>query len=105
MSDAPELVVELGEGFTDNAVTVTADDKVVWNREHVTTNYSIGLADIARVPISAPPRVVGVRAGTSSTSYGSATIELTGTDVPRLRCSMDSNHNLQISLSPEMPIF
>jgi hypothetical protein len=55
------LAVELGEGFADDEVTVLVDGREVWRRTGVTTNYSVGIADVARVP-GEPGALVEVRA-------------------------------------------
>jgi hypothetical protein len=54
------LAVELGEGFADDEVTVLVDGREEWRRAGVTTNYSVGIADVARVP-GGPGAVVEVR--------------------------------------------
>jgi hypothetical protein len=47
------VVLELGVGFTDDEVTVSVDGEQVWRRPDVSTNYSIGIAEI--IPLG--PRV------------------------------------------------
>lgn len=42
-------VVELGTGFTDDDVAVLLNGSEVWSRHGVTTNYSVGLADVVRL--------------------------------------------------------
>lgn len=46
------LAVELGEGFSDDEVVVVVDGRDEWRREGVTTNYSVGIAAMARVAAS-----------------------------------------------------
>ena len=57
-----ELAVELGEGFAGDEVTVLVDGKEEWHRTGVTTNYSVGIADVARVP-GEPGSLVEVHVG------------------------------------------
>ncbi|ONI84863.1 hypothetical protein ALI22I_30770 [Saccharothrix sp. ALI-22-I] len=55
-----ELAVELGEGFADDEVTVLVDGQEEWHRTGVTTNYSVGIADVARIS-GEPGALVEVR--------------------------------------------
>lgn len=55
-----QLAVELGEGFADDEVTVLVDGREEWHRTGVTTNYSVGIADVARVT-GEPGALVEVR--------------------------------------------
>jgi hypothetical protein len=62
------LAVEMGDGFTDDDVVVLIDGQDVWRRTGVTTNYSVGIAAMARVDAAAGA-TVEVRARGKSRSY------------------------------------
>lgn len=63
------LAVELAEGFADDDVAVLVDGTQLWHAAGVTTNYSVGIADVVRLPLpeSAHP-TVEVRVGRRSTA-------------------------------------
>lgn len=50
MTDVDRLTLELGEGFSDAEVLLLADGETVWHQHGVTTNYSVGLADVVQLP-------------------------------------------------------
>ncbi|GAA5121591.1 hypothetical protein [Haloechinothrix salitolerans] len=69
------LVVELAEGFAGDDVTVLIDGEQMWHRNGVSTNYSVGIADVVRLPMptKAWPTVevqVGRRAATRRVDVG-----------------------------------
>ncbi len=49
MPDGEPVTLELGEGFSDAEVWLLADGETVWHRNGVTTNYSVGLADVVQL--------------------------------------------------------
>lgn len=60
-ADGPAL--ELGEGFSHDDVVVLVDGSPIWHSSDVSTNYSVGLADRVRLPISGvDTAIVEVRA-------------------------------------------
>lgn len=48
---AQELVIDLQEGFSNDAVKVKVDDKIVFNEYNVTTRLLTGIATSIRVPV------------------------------------------------------
>lgn len=63
------LAVELAEGFAGDDVTVLIDGKQMWHRNGVSTNYSVGIADVVRLPMpTAAWPTVEVQVGRRSSS-------------------------------------
>lgn len=97
-----ELALELGTGFADADVVVLVDGEQVWHGRGVTTNYSVGLADIVRLPLpSGTTPTVEVRTGTTARSA-----EVPGTAATgevRLRCDLDPAGAMTIGPVPEGP--
>lgn len=82
------LAIELGEGFADDDVSVLVDGTPVWHGDRVTTNYSVGIADVVRLPLPASGRPtvevrVGGRSSAQRVDVAGATGEL------RLRARID----------------
>jgi hypothetical protein len=103
-SDSAQLSVELGTGFAGADVTVVVDGKEVWHRQGVTTNYSVGLADVVRVPLPADPEPtveVRVNGATQATTLSTPA----PADEVRLRCDLDPAGVMTIGSAPEGPIF
>ena len=61
VTDATTPVLELGTGFQDDEVTVLLDGREVWHGRGVTTDYSVGLADVVRLPGMPAPTEIEVR--------------------------------------------
>ena len=78
-----QLEVELGTGFTDDDVAVYLDGAEVWRRGGVTTNYSVGLADVVRLPATA-----------------AGTLEVRVRDKARSRRIEPGAHRLRVDLDP-----
>jgi hypothetical protein len=98
MTEPDGLILELGEGFSDDDVVVLLDGQEVWHRKGVTTNYSVGLADVVRLPWRpSQATTLEVRAHASATSHR---VEA-GTDDVRLRADVESGRGLRISPAPE----
>ncbi|WP_158839502.1 hypothetical protein [Saccharothrix deserti] len=92
-----QLAVELGEGFVDDEVTVLVDGREEWHRTGVTTNYSVGIAEIARVPAEPGALVeVRVRDLTSRREVG---------EDPRLRVDIDVSGGLAMGDAPHGDVF
>jgi hypothetical protein len=91
------LAVELGTGFSDDEVTVLVDGQQVWRRAGVTTNYSVGIADIARIRAPAGSTVEARVRGTVRTWRIA--------DEERLRLDIDPGGQLTLAPAPEGPIF
>ena len=49
--DLDASVLELGTGFDDEDVAVLLNGREVWHRDAVSTNYSVGLADVVRLAL------------------------------------------------------
>ncbi len=52
MTESAGVTLELGEGFSEDQVLVLLDGDEVWHGTGVTTNYSVGLADVVRLPLN-----------------------------------------------------
>jgi hypothetical protein len=92
------LEVELGTGFADDDVAVYLDGTEVWRREGVTTNYSVGLADVIRLAVPAAGTLeVRVR-----NRARSARIHPGG---HRLRVDLDPSGAPRLGDAPEGPVF
>jgi len=99
-----ELSVELGTGFADADVAVLVDGLEVWCRTGVTTDYSVGLADVVQVPLPAggAPAVqvrVDGKTHTAAVSGPAAAEEI------RIRCDLDPAGTMTTGPAPEGPIF
>lgn len=102
MTEPDELILELGEGFSDNEVVVLLDGQEVWHRTGVTTNYSVGIADVVRLPLRpSQAATLEVRTRASGTSHR---VEA-GADEVRLRASVDSSGVMRIGPAPEGYVF
>jgi hypothetical protein len=55
------VVLELGEGFKDDEVTVLLDGQEIWHRRGVTTNWSVGIAEVVPLPPSTTTSRLEVR--------------------------------------------
>ncbi|MGH3518322.1 MAG: hypothetical protein ACRDQ7_13065 [Haloechinothrix sp.] len=98
------LTLELGEGFSDDEVAVLIDGHEVWHRTGVTTNYSVGLADVIRLPApSSPHATVEVRV---RNLVGSQQVDSSATAGElRLRTNIDPAGALNVGAAPEGPVF
>lgn len=103
MTVPSSVALELGEGFDDDEVSVLVDGREVWRRSGVTTNYSVGLADVVPLPPTAAASTVEVRvrgqAGAASVDPTRANGEL------RLRARIDPAGSLSVGTPPEGPLF
>ena len=91
-----EPTVELGVGFADDEVVLLLDGKEVWRRKGVTTNYSVGLADVVRLP---GPGTLEVRV------RGDVLSGRVGPDMARLRVDLDPSGAPRLRAAPEGPVF
>lgn len=108
MTGTGELVVELGEGFTDDEVAVLVDGREAWHADGVTTNWSIGLADVVRVPADAArPHEVAVRArgATAAHRLAEAGDEPAVRSERRVRARFTPEGDLQVEPADGGPIF
>lgn len=81
------IAVELAEGFAGDDVAILVDGAEVWHKSSVTTNYSVGLADVVRVQAPAGEGTVEVQVrGKSDTALVDAT---TAAGEIRLRARID----------------
>lgn len=98
------LVLELGEGFTDDEVSVLVDGELVWQRRGVTTNYSVGIAEVVRLPPPATPARLEVRTRRLSGSTSLAPARHGGE--VRLRAEIDpAGAGLTLGPARDEPIF
>lgn len=101
--EGAQLALELGTGFADADVVVLVDGEQAWHGRGVTTNYSVGLADVVRVrlPAGTAP-TVEVRTGDAA---GSAEVSAAGAAAGevRLRCDLDPAGSMTIGPAPEGP--
>lgn len=98
-----EIAVELGEGFAGDDVAVMVDGAQRWHGSGITTNYSVGIAEVVRVPMPDAGAVVEVQVrGTS---------DLTKVDAPaaagevRLRARIDPAGAVSLSPAGDEPRF
>lgn len=103
MTTPSGVALELGEGFADDEVAVLVDGREVWRRRGVTTNYSVGLADVVRL---APPEDVAtvevrVRDLTDSARVDSST----ASGEIRLHARIDPAGALSVAPEPEQTRF
>ncbi|MQA59997.1 MAG: hypothetical protein GEU86_00570 [Actinophytocola sp.] len=99
MTETSSLAVELAEGFADDEVAVLVDGEQVWHRTGVTTNYSVGLADVVHLPPPPHEATVEVRvrgkADTQRVDATSAAGEI------RLRARLDPAGSLALAEATE----
>ncbi len=101
LPDVEPLRLELGEGFSDAEVELLADGQAVWHRQGVTTNYSVGLADVVQL-LEAPTNLeVRIR---NHEGQHRLTMPV-GADVRRLRVWFDPAGEPHGGPSPEGPVF
>jgi hypothetical protein len=101
--EGAQLALELGTGFVDADVVVLVDGVPAWQGHGVTTNYSVGLADVVRVPLPAGTvPTVEVRAGTTTASTEVSAAGAAAGEV-RLRCDLDPAGSMTIGPAPEGP--
>jgi hypothetical protein len=97
-----ELEIELGEGFSDDEVALLIDGQEIWRHGSVSTNWSVGIADVVRVaaPTAGAP-TVEVRA------RGKAAVHKLGEPgaAARLRANLDPNGELHIDPATDEPVF
>jgi hypothetical protein len=102
VSDPDGVALELGGGFSDDEVVVVVDGRQVWRGTGVTTNWSVGLADVIHLPASA--RTVEVRVGRSSSSMP-LPCPPDGDGEVRLRADRCENGRLRLDFAPAGPVF
>jgi hypothetical protein len=103
MDEPSELTIELGEGFADDEVVVLADGQEVWHESGVTTNYSVGLADVLRLRTAAPGTEVELLVRRKGRSYRTGV--RAGAHPARLRATVDDKGNPILGPAPEGPVF
>jgi hypothetical protein len=91
-----EPAVELGVGFADDDVVVLLDGQEVWRRQGVSTNYSVGIADVVHLP---GPGTLEVRVRDHVLSGR------VGPDMARLRVDLDPSGAPRLHAAPEGPVF
>ncbi|MFQ6398595.1 hypothetical protein ACLMAJ_34805 [Nocardia sp. KC 131] len=99
------LELEIGEGFEDDDLRVLVDGREVWHGAGLTTNYSVGLADVVAVPVekTGPVSVEVLSRGGGSASYQ---VDLTAGTGIRLRCQLDpTSKRLELGPAPTEPLF
>lgn len=102
MSD--EIAIELGEGFADDEVAVMVDGSEVWRGSAVTTNYSVGLANVVRIP--APPHEAVVEVQVRGKSSDTTKVDATAAaGEVRLRARMDPAGTVALAPADEGPIY
>ncbi|HEX6344488.1 hypothetical protein [Umezawaea sp.] len=93
-----QVEVELGTGFSDDAVVVLLDGAEVWRSDGVTTNYSVGLAGVVRLPDDVAGTLeVRVRNEARSTRIEPGE--------HRLRVDLDPSGAPRLRDAPEGPVF
>ncbi len=103
------LAVELAEGFAGDDVTVLIDGRQMWHRNGVTTNYSVGIADVVRLPMptAAWPTVevqVGRRSASRQVDVEGETTAARATADPgelRLRARIDPAGSVTLGLASD----
>jgi hypothetical protein len=98
------VVLELGEGFRDDEVTVLLDGQEVWQGRGVTTNYSIGIAEVVQLPPMATTSRLEVRTRRLSESLSLTSTRDAGE--VRLRAAIDpAGAGLTIGPAPSGPLY
>lgn len=104
MTEPDGLALELGEGFSDDEVVVLLDGQQVWHREGVTTNYSVGLADVARFPWP-PSRSATLEVRVRGSAQSHRVEAAAGAGEVRLRAHLGADGVLTLGPAPEGWIF
>ena len=89
------LVIELREGFSDDRVVIEVNGELVFDKEEVNTDYSIGLADLVELPIPEGTATVQVEVPSRRLS---GTIESEATKTLYLRAVI-SEDKLELEIS------
>ena len=107
MSGLGEVVIELGEGFSDDDVAVLVDGQEVWRTSGITTNWSVGLADVVRIAADASRlSEVEVRARGATVSHQvERSAKLTDHDELRLRAAFSPDGDLRLAPADGGTIF
>lgn len=96
-----QIAVELGEGFAGDDVAVMVDGVEVWRGSGVTTNYSVGIAEVVRVSAPAAEAAVEVQVrGKSDSALVDAT---TAAGEIRLRARIDPAGSVALSPADDEP--
>jgi hypothetical protein len=103
-SDLDTTVVELGTGFDGDDVAVLLNGREVWHRDGVSTNYSVGLADVVRLASPAGDEgLLEVRVGRRTASQQ---VDLqAGAGAGRWRVDIDPSGALALGPAPDGPVF
>lgn len=103
MNGPGEVEIELGEGFADDDVTVLVDGQELWRQDNVSTNWSVGIADVVRVtaPASGSP-AVEVRARGAAAVLR---VDASGGGRVRLRANLDPHGDLHLGPATGGPVF
>ncbi|MEV0292053.1 hypothetical protein [Nocardia sp. NPDC050710] len=104
-TESDGLKLEIGEGFKDDDLRVLVDGREVWHGAGLTTNYSVGLADVIDVPVrtTGSVSVEVLSRGGESASYQ---VDLTAGAGIRLRCRLDpTSKRLELGPAPTAPLF
>lgn len=102
--DSAQIVVELGEGFVDDEVTITIDRAPVWRGEHIHTDYSIGRACMVNLAAPASSRSLGFEVGPPP-RIRRASVDLGPGAAHRFRCAMEPDGSLVITPADDGPVF
>ena len=73
------LAIHLGEGFGGDTVQVWVAGRTVLDKEGVSTNYSVGLADLVKVDVAEGPVAVEIAVPTQELSGRKELEEVAGT--------------------------
>lgn len=96
-----QIAVELGEGFAGDEVAVLVDGTEMWRGSSVTTNYSVGIAEVVRVPAPSAEATVEVQVrGKSDTALVDAT---TAVGEVRLRARVDPAGSVVLAPAGDEP--
>ena len=99
------LKLEIGEGFDDDDLRVLVDGREVWHGEGLTTNYSVGLADVVDVPVGTAEQVI-VEVQSSDGFASTYPVDFSATRDIRLRYRRDSpSGRAELGPAPEGPLF
>lgn len=102
MSDQ-NIAIELGEGFSGDDVVVLVDGDEVWRGSSVTTNYSVGIAEVVRIP--APPQEATIEVQVRGKTDAQKVDVTTAAGEVRLRARIDPAGSVALAPAPEGPIY
>lgn len=98
-----DIAIELGEGFSGDDVAVVVDGSEVWHGSSVTTNYSVGIAEVVRIP--APPQEATIEVQVRGKSDSAQVDATSAAGEVRLRARIDPAGAVALGPAPEGPIY